>query len=113
MEQQLQQMIEILEDIFQCGLNSISGDLLLRIKKQSAECEQWGLHKGGELLLAIYQKLEQRRHQSEFNMDEVLMLLADLNLYIEYCNEKLEYELVLNNMITNTEDKMGENQHEY
>jgi len=115
MEQLLWQVSELLEDMFQCGLHSIQDELLEHIKSSANECESNGLHKGSQLLGDIYQNLDENRHQllGEENIEPVLKMLADLSLYLEYCREKMEYELVLSKMHIDAAKQEEEEQNEY
>lgn len=98
MKQLLLDIEEVLEDMFQSGFLSVQDHTIAAILELDEVSEQMGLHGAGEMLAEIGRLLKKRHHQIEFEAAPLLELTAKLYAYLEYCEEKLDYDSAVEQM---------------
>lgn len=83
----LNQVEQILSDLFQSGLDSVLEETVQGMVQLGKEGESLGLHLAGEKLTAMAEALQTKRHQMCFSPEEVVSTWAVLEEYLTDCRE--------------------------
>ena len=83
---------EILNDLFESGLESVLDETIKRITIVSEECENRGLHQGAEDFKQLEQILRNKSHEMKFDLEPVIHIMWRLSKYISLCKEHVTYD---------------------
>lgn len=98
MKQYLQEAERSLLDIFYCGMDSFSEEILSGLLSLAEDGERLGLHQAGSCFSRIAELLKGKRHRMEFSPEPVIEAMEELSGYIRACREKLSYDMAANVM---------------
>ena len=73
----------ILNDIFLGGFHSVPNFLIDRIAKEQKNCENIGMNKAGELLAGLRDELNKRKNSFDYNLETTAGFFTKLEFYIE------------------------------
>ena len=93
MKQYLQEAERSLLDIFYCGMDSFSEEILSGLLSLAEDGERLGLHQAGSCFSRIAELLKGKRHRMEFSPEPVIEAMEELSGYIRACREKLSYDM--------------------
>ena len=98
MKQYLQEAERSLLDVFYCGMDSFSEEILSGLLSLAEDGERLGLHQAGKYFSRIVELLQGKRHRMEFSPEPVIDTMEELSGYIRACREKLSYDMATNVM---------------
>ena len=93
MKQYLQEAERSLLDVFYCGMDSFSEEILSGLLSLAEDGERLGLHQAGKYFSRIAELLQGKRHRMEFSPEPVIETMEELSGYIRACREKLSYDM--------------------
>ncbi len=108
MEQFLKEIREVLNGLFQSGLDSAREETLLSINRLAEESEELGLHGAAGELACLKQVFEGKRHRAEFDPEPAFYAWIRLIAYLRYCENKVSMDQALIKM----EEGVQENEFE-
>ncbi|GCD10030.1 hypothetical protein [Clostridium tagluense] len=79
----------LMESILISGFNVVNTGVLDNIKQVYENCERVGLSFAAEALKHIYKAQEKKRHDMNYNCEEIMVKYFLLNKYIEAIKDKL------------------------
>lgn len=91
-EEILDQIGELLMELFQSGLSTIYDSTLREIKECSQKTEKIGLTALSGYLSRFWELLEQSRHQMSGDVGEILGLYQQIDQYIMICKEQIQID---------------------
>lgn len=83
---------ELMNGMFISGFNVVNVGVLDNIKQIYENCERVGLSFAAETLKDIYEAQEKKRHDMNYNCEEIMGKYFLLNNYIEAIKDKLNIE---------------------
>lgn len=86
----LEELNELLQHLFQCGFSSVPETLLMQMKKISEEAKDYGLFFAAEEMKALFETLEESRHQFQTSFEEPSKRYATLVQYARIAEKQLE-----------------------
>lgn len=98
MKQYLQEAERSLLDVFYCGMDSFSEEILSGLLSLAEDGERLGLHQAASYFSRIAELLQGKRHRMEFSPEPVIETIEELSDYIRACREKLSYDMAANVM---------------
>ena len=73
----------ILNDIFLSGFHSVPDSLIKRIEQQFKVCKDIGMSKAAQLLAGLRDELNKRKNSFEYNSETVADFFTKIEFYIE------------------------------
>ena len=98
LEKLLREGEEILNDLFECGLESVLDETMRRIELISEECENRGLHQGAEDFRQLESLLRKKTHVMNFDLEPVIHIMRRISRYISLCKEHVTYDNAIMHM---------------
>ena len=98
MNELLKEAEAILNDLFECGLESVLEETIRRINMAGEECENRGLHQGAEDFKKLEELLRNKPHEMKFDPEPVMNIMWRLSEYISLCKEHVTYDNAINHM---------------
>ena len=98
MDELLREGEEILNDLFESGLESVLDETMRRINVICEECENRGLHQGAEDFRLLENLLRNKPHEMNFDLEPVIHIMWRLSRYISLCKEHVTYDNAIKHM---------------
>ena len=98
MDELLREGEEILNDLFESGLESVLDETMRRINIVCEECENRGLHQGAEDFRQLENLLRNKPHEMNFDLEPVIHIMWRLSRYISLCKERVTYDNAIMHM---------------
>lgn len=98
MDELLNEAEAVLNDLFECGLESVLEETMRRINIAGEECENRGLHQGAEDFKRLEELLRNKSHEMKFDIESVMNIMWRLSEYISFCKEHVTYDNAINHM---------------
>lgn len=98
MDELLREGEEILNDLFESGLESVLDETMRRINIVCEEYENRGLHQGAEDFRQLEKLLRNKSHEMNFDLEPVIHTMWRLSKYISLCKEHVTYDNAIMNM---------------
>lgn len=88
----LEDVMSLLEDLFQSGFDTAHDSTLEELSKMTERTKQYGMTYLSELLQKLTDGLHNRRHQMTRQEDKLAEIYTTLNEYLYLCLEKTAYD---------------------
>lgn len=83
---------EILNDLFESGLESVLDETIKRMIIIGEEFENRGLHQGAEDFKQLEHLLRKKSHEMKFDLELIIKMIWRLSKYISLCKEHVTYD---------------------
>lgn len=92
MEEMAQEILGIMEDLYQSGFDTVHDTTLKDLEKAAKAAGQYGLSGLSELLSELYEGISLSRHQMEKRTDRLAELYVKVSEYLYHCRQKTAYD---------------------
>lgn len=92
MEEMAEEVLGIMEDLYQSGFDTVHDTTLKDLKKAAEVTGQYGLSGLEELLSGLYERISLSRHQMEKRTDCLAELYVKVSEYLYLCRQKTAYD---------------------
>ncbi len=92
MEQLTEEVLGLMEDLYQSGFDTVHDSTLQGMEKMAAKTGQYGMQYLSELLQQLAEEISESRHRMKQKTEQMAELYTKINEYLYICRQKTAYD---------------------
>ncbi len=92
MEQLTEEVLGLMEDLYQSGFDTVHDSTLQGMEKMAAKTGQYGMQYLSELLRQLAEEISESRHRMKQKTEQMAELYTKINEYLYICRQKTAYD---------------------